>query len=488
MKTRIKGVVWRAIRVLALMGPLEGVLGATIQVTNLSPVDVQLAINSSTNGDTVVLPAGTAVWSTFVSINKPITVQGAGIDQTVIVNAQSVNLVTLTGGEVFDIVAKSNGVTRLTGITINGNQFGGSIDCDGDLFAPMRIDHCKIYNSRREGVKISALVGGLIDHCLFINNYLHLGDYTDAHMNLSWQIPLTLGTTNCMVVEDCTFSYADTGSWDPWGGKFWSSFENGRGARLTFRYNRWTNYDDSLAISPIMDAHGNQEPVDIINNIGPHRGTRSLEVYGNIFDNHVSASYTRYCRSTYLRGGTIVIHDNVFVGRQMDNTFYSQEEDGPSRFNFLTNYPGYDQHWMWTWNNTANGGPVTQLSYADPSDQIFLLAGTNVFWTPKPDYAPLVYPHPLTQQGVRPLNRMPVAIATATPRSGAAPLTVSFSTRGTYDPEGVALTYFWSFGDGSTAAGANPQHSFTTNGVYKVQLLISDGWNTTSTNLTISAL
>jgi hypothetical protein len=291
-----------------------------------------------------------------------------------------------------------------------------------------------------------------------------------------------------MVIEDCTFSYADTGSWDPWGGKFWSSFENGRGARLTFRYNRWTNYDDSLAISPIMDAHGNQEPVDIINNTGPHRGARSVEIYGNIFDNHVSASYTRYCRSTYLRGGTIVMHENVFAGRQIDNTFYCQEEDGPSRFNFLTNYPGYDQHWMWTWNNVANGSPVTQLSYADPSDAIFLLAGTNVFWTPKPDYTPLVYPHPLTQQGIRPLNRLPVAIATATPRSGPAPLTVSFSTRGTYDPEGVALTYFWSFGDGTTAASANPQHNFTTNGLYKVQLFISDGWNTTSTNLTISAL
>jgi PKD repeat protein len=142
---------------------------------------------------------------------------------------------------------------------------------------------------------------------------------------------------------------------------------------------------------------------------------------------------------------------------------------------------------MWTWNNIANGSPVTQLSYADPGDQIFLLDGTNVFWTPKSDYTPLVYPHPLTQQSVRPLNRFPVAMATATPRSGPAPLIVSFSTRGSYDPEGVALTYFWSFGDGTTAAAANPRHDFTTNGVYKVQLFISDGWNTTSTNLTISA-
>jgi hypothetical protein len=478
-------LVWVAVNLIVLMMPIGRLFGATIQVTNLSPANIQAAINSSTNGDTVVLPRGTAVWNTLVTIDRPITLQGAGIDQTIIVNAQSVDLVTLTGGEVIDIVAKSNGVTRVTGLTFNGTQFGGSIDCDGELFAAMRIDHCKIINSRREGVKISALVSGLIDHCTFVNNFLHVGDYPDRHMTTSWQTPLTLGTTNCLVIEDCTFAYADTGSWDPWGGKFWSSFENGRGARLTFRYNRWTNYDDSLAISPIMDAHGNQEPVNLINNTGPHRGARSLEVYGNIFDNHVSPTYTRYCRNSYLRGGTLVIHDNVMVGKQMDTTFFCQEEDGPSRFNFLTNYPGYDQHWMWMWNNVANGTPITQLSYVDPSDAIFLLAGTNVFWSPKPDYKALAYPHPLTQLGIPPPSRPPTVFATATAQPGSAPVNVTFSSAGSASWNGVVLTYFWTFGDGGFSSEVNPVHTYQTNGTYSAQLFVSDGLTTASSKVRV---
>jgi hypothetical protein len=385
-------------------------LAATNHAVSLLLKDVQIAISNSLPGDTVLLPAGTTYWTEPLSINKGITVQGAGIDQTVIINLQNVNLTTLTGGQAITISAVSNRVIRLTGISINGSQAGGGIDCGGALYAAVRIDHCKIINSRREGIALKALVAGLIDHCTFINNYLQLGFYPDPHMNTSWQQPLTLGTTNCAVVEDCVFLLQNTGSWDPWGSKFWSSFENGRGARLVFRNNYWTNSDSALAISPILDMHGNQEPVDLVNNTGIHRGTRSMEMYNNVFDNHVSASYSRYCRPVFLRGGTFLMYSNVYVGKGIEGTLFSEEEDGPSRFHFLSSYPGYDQHWMWLWNNTVNGTPITQLSLSDPSDATFLLTDTNVFWAPQPGYQPLAYPHPLT---VAAQNQTPPVISVA---------------------------------------------------------------------------
>ena len=49
----------------------------------------------------------------------------------------------------------------------------------------------------------------------------------------------------------------------------------------------------------------------------------------------------------------------------------------------------------------------------------------------------------------------PAAAATATPRYGMSPLTVSFSA-GTTNPAGGALTYNWTFGDGTTSTQANP--------------------------------
>src|SRR5262249_47575739 len=54
----------------------------------------------------------------------------------------------------------------------------------------------------------------------------------------------------------------------------------------------------------------------------------------------------------------------------------------------------------------------------------------------------------------------PVAKAGADHTSGPAPLTVNFSSAGSNDPGGSALTYSWDFGDGTTSTSANPSHTY----------------------------
>ncbi|HET8786833.1 MAG TPA: ThuA domain-containing protein, partial [Candidatus Limnocylindrales bacterium] len=73
-------------------------------------------------------------------------------------------------------------------------------------------------------------------------------------------------------------------------------------------------------------------------------------------------------------------------------------------------------------------------------------------------------------------NQRPVAHATATPDAGLAPLQVNFSSAGSNDPEGTAITYAWDFdGDGTTdSTEANPSHTFTENGVHNVKLTVTD--------------
>ena len=46
---------------------------------------------------------------------------------------------------------------------------------------------------------------------------------------------------------------------------------------------------------------------------------------------------------------------------------------------------------------------------------------------------------------------------------------------GASDPNDDALTYDWSFGDGSSGTGANPFHTYETAGTYDVTVTISDG-------------
>ncbi|HYD16585.1 MAG TPA: PQQ-dependent sugar dehydrogenase [Candidatus Nanoarchaeia archaeon] len=58
-------------------------------------------------------------------------------------------------------------------------------------------------------------------------------------------------------------------------------------------------------------------------------------------------------------------------------------------------------------------------------------------------------------------NQPPIAKASASPTAGASPLTVSFSSAGSADPDGGSLTYSWDFGDGETSTAANPVHTYT---------------------------
>ncbi|OLF16222.1 carbohydrate-binding protein [Actinophytocola xanthii] len=84
-------------------------------------------------------------------------------------------------------------------------------------------------------------------------------------------------------------------------------------------------------------------------------------------------------------------------------------------------------------------------------------------------------------------NRNPVAKATADRTSGPAPLTVNFSSAGSSDPEGGALTYQWTFGDGSSSTAANPTKTYTTNGTYTATLTVRDPQGLTgSANVQVS--
>lgn len=74
------------------------------------------------------------------------------------------------------------------------------------------------------------------------------------------------------------------------------------------------------------------------------------------------------------------------------------------------------------------------------------------------------------------LDLPPVAVITASPTDGIAPLTVSFSAAASYDPEGLPLvSYLWDFGDGSpTATGVSQVHTYTALGQIPVRLTVRD--------------
>lgn len=79
----------------------------------------------------------------------------------------------------------------------------------------------------------------------------------------------------------------------------------------------------------------------------------------------------------------------------------------------------------------------------------------------------------------------PVASFTTDVSSGAAPLTVNFTSTST----GNITSYSWSFGDGGTSTAQNPSHTYYSNGTYSASLTVSgpNGSNSTSKTITVSS-
>lgn len=89
----------------------------------------------------------------------------------------------------------------------------------------------------------------------------------------------------------------------------------------------------------------------------------------------------------------------------------------------------------------------------------------------------LLYPETATKTViVKDPATLPQAEFSADVTSGAAPLTVTFTDEST----GTPTSWLWDFGDGNTSTSQNPEHTYSSGGVYTVSLMIrnADGGTT----------
>jgi PKD repeat protein len=131
--------------------------------------------------------------------------------------------------------------------------------------------------------------------------------------------------------------------------------------------------------------------------------------------------------------------------------------------------------WKWdfpgsyTPSITNSSAKVTTVTYSTPGtyDVSLTATGTSGSVTKtKPSF--------ITVSGTA-----PVANFSATPTSGIAPLTVSF----TDTSSGSISSRSWNFGDGSTSTTANPSHTYSVPGSYTVSLTVTgSGGSNTKTN------
>lgn len=378
----------------------------------LALTNVQALVDAASSGDTITLGAGTVNWDgTLIISNKALTLRGAGAYATIITNIQQ----GATGSgekQTVLIYPPATGCVRITALGFDGFKTNNCVEVwqqtSGFTFSGdwpvVRVDRCGFFNSPWTGTLLfNGLIAGVVDHCAFLNNDHPYNVYAGTALrNVSWTNALSLGTTNCIVVEDCWFTNDMPNSVYSAS----SITTRGIGSRDVFRRNFWTN-SVNYAFS-VLDVHGN-------NDISSNYGVRQIEVYQNTF----LASAGNNIKLMDLRGGTCLIWSNTFGGSVFKTNFYAREEDysvyptDPP----TTNYPGRDQHWLYLWGNTSKGVPISMLEYGYPeSDPLFLIEGTNVFWQQPTSgtgaveaYTPLTYPHPLvTAQDGAPAANSPI--------------------------------------------------------------------------------
>ena len=332
--------------------------------------DVAATVSSAKDGDTVVLPAGTTSWTSTLTIKKAITLQGAGVGQTIIKD----DLLT-KNAHLISITTSAGKCYRLTGLEFQPGTrttvfTSGMISVTGNSTS-FRIDNCKfdILNNVPY-FYFAGAVCGVVDHCTFIRGASQGGGcfkfYHDAWDKKkwgdgSWANPVDWGGPNAIYIEDCTFTNvltsATRGISDAHGG-----------ARWVFRHNTCTNIKVEV-------NHGTEST-------GRMRGGRSVEIYDNTFTGTHPASNLFNQRS-----GTGVCFNNISTGYSHSAwyTATNYRDDGYYSFNRYPGWQGANGLSGWDINDTT-GGPnhdgvyLTGTASGGSGTGILNVSGAN--WTP----------------------------------------------------------------------------------------------------------
>ncbi len=79
------------------------------------------------------------------------------------------------------------------------------------------------------------------------------------------------------------------------------------------------------------------------------------------------------------------------------------------------------------------------------------------------------------------LNRPPIASFSESAETVFTGEIIFFNASASYDSDGIIVSYFWTFGDGTNATGATVEHAYADDGVYMVTLTITDDDGATAT-------
>jgi len=259
--------------------------------------DVSQAVASATNGDLVLIPPGTEVWTQTLFLNG-VSLRGCGTNQTIIVDGVPA---TENYGTIINMSAGTNTLTELSNFQIvscTSNFFAnyeGEVVASGTPATPWRIDHMLFNSLYGKNIATYGTAPSVIDHNVFLTCNVGIWTADGGDQYASYSLPATygLGSSNELYIEDNCFTNII--------GVPMQVIDGCGGARTVFRYN--TVWND------MCGNHGTETG-------GALRSQRSMEIYGNTFNfcpgiANVNYAYFTMCM---FRGGSALVYSNTANG------------------------------------------------------------------------------------------------------------------------------------------------------------------------------
>jgi hypothetical protein len=386
---------------------------------------VSAAVASAKDGQTICVPAGSSSWSSTLTIDKAISLRGAGIGQTIITDDN-------TQGYLVEITEASAGDAKLAGfdfrvgsgpanpspacfIKVHYADGGKPVLIASNAFSLVSETNALCFETNRgviwDNVFVGKVEGG---NCL---NNAGVLRHKAAGLESSWTSPPKYGMDDTN--GDQSLYFEDNTATDVLEG-----VDVDDNARIVFRHNDWTN---SVILHHGADTSG--------------FGGRYSEIYQNTFKFDASVKCapdlpTNLNAFIFNRGGTMLIHDNVIPdvtsqawGDKSEVSFIveSLRRNAGSYACWTGGYPaphqpgwGYatgakqagtsgvfqDLEPIYLWNNTGGGNydapgvldySPNECSASADSATTYVQKNREFYTsTPKPGYTPYTYPHPLT--------------------------------------------------------------------------------------------
>jgi PKD repeat protein len=164
--------------------------------------------------------------------------------------------------------------------------------------------------------------------------------------------------------------------------------------------------------------------------------------------------------------------------------FAASTNDYPAEYDDALFFADYSRDCIWAMRKGADGNPAPGLI------RTFVAAAANPVNLENGPNGDLFYVD-FDGGTIRRISyNQPVAVATADPISGTAPLTVNFDGSGSHDPNGNPLTYAWDLDDDGAyddSTATRPSYTYSTAGSYTPSLRVTNSLGASDTDsITIS--